>query len=102
VPGYTVVTLIMVTLATLILLGGFDPIKITALALVFSAGLLRLTLYPMLVIANDPLYMGDSTNKRLSNGLGWLYVALLSMAGIADAPRPRRRPWRPRKEDPRG
>ena len=86
VPGYTVVTLIMVTLATLILLGGFDPIKITVLALIFSAGLLPLTFYPMLIVANDPLYMGDSTNKLLSNGLGWLYFALLSLAGIAALP----------------
>jgi Mn2+/Fe2+ NRAMP family transporter len=86
VPGYSVVTLIMVTLATLILLGGFDPIKITVLALIFSAGLLPLTFYPMLIVANDPLYMGDSTNKLLSNGLGWLYFALLSLAGIAALP----------------
>jgi manganese transport protein len=68
------------------LLGGFDPIKITVLALIFSAGLLPLTFYPMLIIANDPLYMGDSTNKLLSNGLGWLYFALLSLAGIAALP----------------
>ena len=45
----------------------------------------------MLIVANDPLYMGESTDKLLANGLGWLYFALLSLAGIAVL---LSRPWR--------
>ena len=86
VRGYTAVTLVMVALATTILMAGFDPIKVTVIALIFSAGTLPLTFYPMLIVANDPLYLGDSTNKALSNTLGWLYFAMLTLAGIVALP----------------
>jgi manganese transport protein len=56
-----------VLLATLILLCGFDPIKVTVLALIFSAGALPLTFYPMLIVADDRDYMGESANGLISN-----------------------------------
>jgi Mn2+/Fe2+ NRAMP family transporter len=86
VPGYTLVTLVTVMLATLILLCGFDPVKVTVLALIFSAAALPLTFYPMLIVANDRDYMGESANRLISNTLGWLYFALLSVVAVAALP----------------
>ena len=60
---------------SLILLAGFDPIKVTIVALVFSVGALPFTFLPMLVVANDPYSMGDDTNGRLANALGCFFLA---------------------------
>jgi Mn2+/Fe2+ NRAMP family transporter len=86
VPGYTTVTVVTVVLSTMILLGGVDPIKVTVIALIFSAAALPLTFYPMLIVANDRSYMGDSANGLISNTLGWFYFALLTAAAIASLP----------------
>ena len=86
VPGFTLVYLAAILIAVLILLAGFDPIKLTIVALVFSVGALPFTFLPMLVVANDPASMGDETNGRLANGLGIIFLVLLSVAGIAALP----------------
>ena len=41
---------------------GVDPIKVTEYSIVLSAAALPLTYFPILVIANDPDYMGDKIN----------------------------------------
>ena len=52
------------------LLTTVDPIKVTEYSVVFSAVALPLTYFPILVVANDPDYMGDHVNGRLANGAG--------------------------------
>ena len=47
-----------------------DPIKVTEYSIVFSAVALPLTYFPILVIANDPDYMGEQVNGRFANTLG--------------------------------
>jgi Mn2+/Fe2+ NRAMP family transporter len=44
-----------------------DPIKVTEYSIVFSAVALPLTYFPILVVANDPVYMGEHVNGRLAN-----------------------------------
>ena len=53
-----------------VLLTTVDPIKVTEYSVVFSAVALPLTYFPILVVANDPDYMGEHVNGRLANGLG--------------------------------
>ena len=86
VRGYTFVYLAAILVALLILLAGFDPIKVTIVALVFSVGTLPFTFLPMLIVANDPYSMGGDTNGLLANSLGCLFLALLTVAGIASVP----------------
>ena len=54
------------------LLTTVDPIKVTEYSVVFSAVALPLTYFPILVVANDPDYMGTSVNGRMANVLGML------------------------------
>ena len=42
-----------------------DPIKVTEYSIVLSAAALPLTYFPILVVANDPDYMGDKVNGRV-------------------------------------
>lgn len=52
---------------TMTLLTSVDPIKVTEYSVVFSAVALPLTYIPILIIANDPDYLGEHTNGRLMN-----------------------------------
>lgn len=79
--------LVLVTvLAVGVLVTGVDPIKVTEFSVVFSAVALPLTYFPILVVANDPDYMGEHVNGRLSNGLGLVYLVLVVLAAVAAIP----------------
>ena len=69
-----------------ILLTGVDPIAVTELSVVFSAVALPLTYFPILVVANDPDYMGDAVNGRVRNALGVGYLVIILIAAIAAIP----------------
>jgi manganese transport protein len=72
--------------AAAVLLTTVDPIKVTEYSVVFSAAALPLTYFPILVVANDPDYMGDQVNGRLANGLGSLYLVIILVAAVAAIP----------------
>jgi len=63
-----------------------DPIKVTEFVLLLNAAALPLTFVPTLIVANDPDYLGDKTNSRLTNGLATVYLGLILMAALAAIP----------------
>jgi manganese transport protein len=69
-----------------VLLTTVDPVKVTEYSVVFSAVALPLTYFPILVVANDPDYMGTSVNGRLANGLGMIFLVILTVAAVAALP----------------
>ena len=75
-----------VVLAAAIGLTTVDPIKVTEYSIVFSAVALPLTYFPILVVANDPIYMGDKVNSRFSNALASVYLVIVLAAAIAAIP----------------
>lgn len=81
-----------VTMAVTLLIGvgvlmtGVDPVRITEYSVVFSAVALPLTYLPILVVANDPEYMGDRVNGRVTNALGLVYLVLILVASLAAIP----------------
>jgi Mn2+/Fe2+ NRAMP family transporter len=81
----------LVVLVTLVAaVGGvlttIDPVKITEYSVVFSAIALPLTYFPILVIANDPDYMGDRVNGVVTNVLGSVFLVLIVVASVAAIP----------------
>jgi Mn2+/Fe2+ NRAMP family transporter len=72
--------------ATLVAFSGFDPVKLTEYVVVFSAAALPLTYFPVLVVANDPEYMGDKTNGRFTNAFGFLFLVLVCVVAVATIP----------------
>jgi manganese transport protein len=70
----------------MLMLTGVDPIKVTEYSLVFAAVALPLTYLPILVVADDPEYMGDSVNGRLANVMGGIYLIVVLVAAIAAIP----------------
>jgi Mn2+/Fe2+ NRAMP family transporter len=69
-----------------VLLTAVDPIMVTEMSVVFSAAALPLTYFPILVVANDPDYMGEHTNGRLANTLGTFYLFVIGAASLAAIP----------------
>jgi len=83
---FHVVLLVAAIVGVGVLLTTVDPIKVTEYSVVFSAVALPLTYFPILVVANDPDYMGDQVNGRLANGLGQVYLVLVTVAAVAAIP----------------
>jgi manganese transport protein len=83
---FHVVCLLAIVAGTLIAASGVDPVKVTEYSIVLSAAALPLTYFPILVIANDPSYMGEHTNGRLLNCLAIVYLVVLVAVAVATIP----------------
>lgn len=80
------VLLLSTIVAVAVLLTTLDPVQITEDSVVFSAVALPLTYFPILVVANDPDYLGPHVNGRLANLLGSIYLVLVVVAAVAAIP----------------
>jgi manganese transport protein len=69
-------------------LGGliFDPIKVTLLAIVLSAAAIPLTFFPVLVVANDPDYVGERVNGVVVNVVSVVLLGFMTLASLATIP----------------
>ena len=65
---------------------GVDPVLITEYSVVFSAIALPLTYLPILIVANDPQYMGEHVNGRPVNVLAMIYLVIILAASLAAIP----------------
>jgi Mn2+/Fe2+ NRAMP family transporter len=82
---HTVILLATIT-AVGLLLTTVDPIMLTEYSVVFSAVALPLTYFPILVVANDPAYLGEHVNGRLANVLGSVFLVIVVVAAVAAIP----------------
>jgi Mn2+/Fe2+ NRAMP family transporter len=80
------VVLLSTVVAVAVLLTTVDPVAVTEYSVVFSALALPLTYLPILVIANDPDYMGERVNGRLANALGSVFFVVLLVVAAAAIP----------------
>jgi len=78
--------LVSLIVGTMLILTTLDPIKVTEYSLVFSAVALPLTYFPILVVANDPGYMGEHTNGPFRNTLAMGYMVLLTVVAVVAVP----------------
>ncbi|WP_432876656.1 NRAMP family divalent metal transporter [Kribbella sp. CA-245084] len=83
---FHVVIIVCLVLAVLTLLTAVDPVKVTEYSVVFAAMALPLTYLPILIVANDPDYVGRETNGPVRNAFGLFYLALLTIASVAAIP----------------
>jgi manganese transport protein len=83
---FTLSWLIIFALALLVVMTGYDPVKLTEYSVIFSVVALPLTYLPILLIANDHAYMGAEVNGRLANVLGVLYFILILVIAVAAIP----------------
>ncbi|WP_115790511.1 NRAMP family divalent metal transporter [Arthrobacter silvisoli] len=69
-----------------VLATGADPILITEYSVVFSAVALPLTYLPILIVANDPQYMGSDVNSRGINVAANVYLLIILAASLGAIP----------------
>ena len=82
---HTVLIAVLVV-GAMTLLTTVDPVKVTEYSVVFSAVALPLTYLPILIVANDPDYLGRRTNGPFANLLGVSYLVLILVASLAAVP----------------
>jgi Mn2+/Fe2+ NRAMP family transporter len=85
-PQFTGAWVAMFVIAFVVVLTGADPVLVTEYAVVLAVVALPLTYLPILLIARDERYMGRYVNGRLSNALGWAYLAIIVVVSIAAVP----------------
>ena len=83
---FHIVVLLAVAGGLLFGISGVDPVKVTEYSIVLSAAALPLTYFPILVIANDPSYMGEKTNGRVLNAVASVYLVILIAVAVATIP----------------
>jgi manganese transport protein len=86
VPRFTALWMTIFAIATLIILTGIDPVKLTEYAVVFSVMVMPLTYLPILLTARDKKIMGKYVNGRLMSLFGWIYLVLIVLASITAVP----------------
>ena len=78
--------IVIFALALLVVMTGYDPVKLTEYSVIFSVVALPLTYLPILLIANDRTYLGSHTNGRLANVLGVVYFVIILLVAVAAIP----------------
>jgi manganese transport protein len=85
-PRFALSWVVLLACALAIVMTGVDPVMLTEYAVIFSAVALPLTYIPILLVANDPEYMGANRNGRLANVLGFAYLIVIMVIAIAAIP----------------
>lgn len=85
-PRFALAWITMLALATLVVVAGVNPIRIVEYSVIFSVVILPLTYLPLLLAAGDARLMGAHVNNRVTNALGWFFLALVTLAGLAALP----------------
>jgi len=85
-PRFALSWIVIFLLALGIVMTGYDPVKITEYSVIFSVVALPLTFLPILLVANDPVYMGNYRNGRFSNVLGVAYFILILAIAVSAIP----------------
>ena len=80
------VMLVVVVACAAVLFTGIDPILVTEYSVVFSAIVLPLTYLPILIVANDPGYMGEHVNGSALNAAATVYLVVILAASLAAIP----------------
>jgi Mn2+/Fe2+ NRAMP family transporter len=83
---FHLVVLASIVVGILIALTTIDPILITEYSIVLAAAALPLTYLPILIVANDPMYMKDKVNSRPLNAIAFVFFVLLVIVSIATIP----------------
>jgi Mn2+/Fe2+ NRAMP family transporter len=83
---FHVLMFVSIVAGAAVLFTGVDPILVTEFSVVFSAIALPLTYLPILIVANDPGYMGDRTNGKVMNTAASVYLVVILVASLAAIP----------------
>jgi Mn2+/Fe2+ NRAMP family transporter len=85
-PRFHLVIIVTLVIALILVQSSINPIKLTEMSIALVAVAAPLTYLPILLLANDPRYVGDKTNSKVSNGLGTIAFIVMVIASVAAIP----------------
>ena len=74
---FSLVYTIAILLAGLLILTGLDPLKLTIFSMALTALSLPVTVVPLLIIMNDPEYLGENVNHWIANA-AVLFISVIA------------------------
>jgi manganese transport protein len=86
VPVFTLSWIGMLVIAALLVLSGFDPLKLVNISVVFGMVVMPLTYYPIMRVAMDKGVMKRHVNSRMDTAFGILFLILITLAAAAAIP----------------
>jgi Mn2+/Fe2+ NRAMP family transporter len=78
--------MVTISVATLPVLAGIDPLKMTIFSMALTAATLPLTTLPFIVLMNDQHYVGEHRNGWFSNLVVVLITALAFVLAVVSIP----------------
>lgn len=78
--------LVMLVLAVILAYTRIDPIQLTVITMAIGAMTLPFTFLPLLIVANDPEYMGEQKNTAATNLVAVIMLGLLIVVTITTIP----------------
>jgi Mn2+/Fe2+ NRAMP family transporter len=85
-PGFVSVYTIVVILASLLIVIGLDPLKLTIFSMAITAASLPIAVVPFLFLMNDKKYVGEFRNGWISNGVVLFVIGLGFLLAIVSIP----------------
>jgi manganese transport protein len=85
-PRFTVSWIVLLALGMLVIMSGIDAVMLTEFSVIFSVVGLPLTYIPILLVANDRIYMGEHANGKIANALGIFYLVVILLVSLAAIP----------------
>jgi Mn2+/Fe2+ NRAMP family transporter len=77
---------IAIFLSSILILTGIDPLKLTLFSMALTALILPLIVLPFIVLMNDPKFIKEHPNGRLSNVVVFFIIILASLIALAAIP----------------
>ena len=77
---------VLIGIASLLVLVGLDPIKLTNISMALTAASLPVGVFPFLILMNDSSYLGEHTNGRLGNAVVLFISAVAAILAIVSIP----------------
>lgn len=85
-PMFHLGYIVMLVLSLLIAFTGVNPIQLSLVTMAVAAATLPFTFAPLLIVANDRLYMGEQKNTPAVNLVSYVILALLVVVTLATIP----------------
>ena len=83
---FSLVYTLTIPLAGLLIFTGIDPLKLTLFSMALTALSLPVTVVPLLIIMNDPVYLGDNVNHWVANAAVLLISLLACIVALVAIP----------------
>jgi Mn2+/Fe2+ NRAMP family transporter len=83
---FSMVYTLLIAVAWLPAAIGIDPLKLTMYSMAFTALILPLVVLPLLVLMNDPHYVGEHRNGRAGNIVVFLVIVMTAVVAVVSIP----------------